>query len=321
MSDISPGLVSTIIPVYNRASMIDQAVESVLAQTYRLIEIILVDDGSTDGETPGHLDSLAQNHKDIIRVFHQDNGGPGLARETGRQAARGEFIQYLDSDDWLLPTKFELQADALRRRADCGIAYGITRLVDNEGHTLAEPSKSTGERHDYLFPLLLKDRWWHTSTPLYRQSLSDAAGAWPKQRPEDWDLEARMGALRPKLAYCDEVVSCHRDHDSAERVTRGDQLAYLKDEAWFLPRLYRCARRAGVEHDSDEMEQFSRWAFMRARHLGMLGEPGLASELMALSEQSAQQKRFSMKAVKLMAKTIGWKATGRISHWHDRLRA
>jgi hypothetical protein len=192
--------------------------------------------------------------------------------------------------------------------------------VDNEGKTLAEPSKHTGERHNYLFPMLLQDRWWHTSTPLYRRSISDAAGPWPKQRPEDWDLEARMGALRPKLAYCDEVVSCHRDHDGEGRVSKGNQLSYLKDEAWFLPRLYKCALQAGVEPDSSEMGQFSRWAFMRARYLGMLGEPELASALMALSENAGRRKRFSMKVIGLLANTIGWKATGRISHWHDRLR-
>lgn len=319
MIDYVPGLVSTIIPVYNRATMAQKAVDSVLAQTYRPIEIVLVDDGSTDGETPAALDELKRAHPDIIRVINQKNGGPGLAREAGRLLARGVFIQYLDSDDWLLPNKFEVQVKALCSQPECDIAYGITRLVDNEGHTLVEPSKHTGERHEYLFPLLLKDRWWHTSTPLYRRSISDAAGPWPKQRPEDWDLEARMGALRPKLVYCDELVSCHRNHESADRVTSSDQLVYLKDEAWFMPRLYQCACTAGIEPGSNDMEQFSRWAFMRARYLGMLGEPALASQLMALSEQSTNQIRFSMKAVQLMVRTIGWKATGRISNWHDRL--
>ena len=319
MLDFTPGLVSTIIPVYNRAAMAQKAVDSVLAQTYRPIEIILVDDGSTDCESPAKLDELERSHPDIIRVIHQKNGGPGLAREAGRLLARGEFIQYLDSDDWLLPNKFEVQVKALCDQPECGIAYGITRLVDNEGHTLVEPSKHTGERHEYLFPLLLKERWWHTSTPLYRRSVSDAAGPWPKQRPEDWDLEARMAARRPRLAYCDEVVSCHRDHDSAERVTSGDQLKYLKDEAWFLPRLYQCATEAGVEHGSEEMEVFARWVFMRARYLGMAGESAVASDLLKLAKRVSQTQSFSMKVISMLASTIGWRATGKLGFWHDRL--
>jgi len=320
MAEMITGLVSTIIPVYNRAGMVHEAINSVLAQTYRPIEIILVDDGSNDGATPALLDEIAAREPAIL-VIHQKNTGPGLARETGRQTARGEFIQYLDSDDWLMPEKFELQIDALRSDADCDIAYGVTRLVDNDGMTLAEPSKHTGERHDRLFPMLLMDRWWHTSTPLYRRSLSDAAGAWPRQRPEDWDLEARMGALRPRLAYCDAVVSCHRHHDQPGRVSRGDEAAYLRDEAWFLPRLYRCARDAGVEQGTPEMEHFARWAFMRARYLGMLGEPELAGQLMDLARKAAGRAPVSMRVFHLLASVLGWKATGQMSYWHDRLRS
>ena len=125
-------LVTTIIPVYNRAGMVRQAVDSVLAQTYRPIEIILVDDGSTD-ETPAVLDAMAREHPDEIRVLHKVNEGPGLAREAGRQIARGEFIQYLDSDDWLLPNKFADQVRALREHPECGIAYGTSMLVDARG--------------------------------------------------------------------------------------------------------------------------------------------------------------------------------------------
>jgi len=78
------------------------AVASVLAQTYRPIEIIIVDDGSTD-ETAQVADSIALANDGVVRVVHKPNGGVGSAREAGRCAAGGEFIQYLDSDDLLLP--------------------------------------------------------------------------------------------------------------------------------------------------------------------------------------------------------------------------
>lgn len=311
-TEIVAGLVSTIIPVYNRPKMIHDAVDSVLAQTYRPIEIILVDDGSTD-ETPAVLNELAREHPDEIRVIHKTNGGPGLAREEGRLIARGEFIQYLDSDDWLLPNKFADQVAALRDNPDCGIAYGITRLVDDQGNVLREPSKWTGRKIDYLFPGLLIDRWWHTHTPLYRRDVSDAAGAWPRQRPEDWDLEARMGAVRTKLVHCGTVVSCHRDHPGANRVSKGNHEAYLRDEAWFLPRLYECAVQAGIPKGSAEMRHFSRWAFMRARYLGAIGEPELALRMLNLAELSAGRKDLGMITVECMAKLIGWKATGKLT--------
>src|SRR4051794_34991926 len=118
------GLVSTIIPVFNRAGMLREAVASVLPQTYRPIEIIIVDDGSTD-DTPQAIRDLERHHPEV-RGLRRSNGGAGLARETGRLEARGEFIQYLDSDDLLLPRKFELQTRALAEQPECGVAYGVT---------------------------------------------------------------------------------------------------------------------------------------------------------------------------------------------------
>lgn len=318
MNETISGLVSTIIPVYNRAGMVRAAVDSVLSQTYRPIEIILVDDGSNDGETPDVLESMASGWPDVIRVIHRPNGGPGLARESGRQAAHGEFIQYLDSDDWLLPNKFELQVGALRKRPECGIAYGITHLVDDAGNILKSPSKRTGESHARLFPLLLTERWWHTSTPLYSRWISDAAGPWPRQRPEDWDLEARMGALDVPLVRCERAVSCHREHAESGRVSRGDQLSYYRDEAWFLPRLYECARRAGVNPADPEMRHFARWAFMRARTLGTAGETGLARRLLVLARTSAGGGHADMKLVAGAARLLGWRLTGKIAQFHDR---
>ena len=319
MNKVTPRLVSTIIPVYNRPRMILQAVDSVLAQNYRPVEIIIIDDGSTDN-TPKVVDQIAAENSDIIRVIHKDNEGPGLAREAGRLAARGEFIQYLDSDDWLLPNKFSMQVKALIDHPESGIAYGISRLVDTKGNIIKEPSKWTGHKFEYLFPALLMDRWWHTHTPLYRRSVSDAAGAWSRRRPEDWDLEARMGAMNIKLIYCEKTVSCHRDHPSENRVTRGQIESYLWDETWFLPRLYQCAWKAGVKPDAPEMQHFSRWAFMRARDLGAMGEIKTAWELFGLAEKSSFQTDWSMKLVKLAAKSIGWQLTGTFCRMRDRLR-
>lgn len=305
------GLVSIIIPVFNRPQMIVTAVESVLNQTYQHVEVIIVDDGSTD-ETPQVLQQISSDHPGVVKVIRQENSGPGRAREQGRLEAQGEFIQYLDSDDWLLPRKFEVQVQALDEHPECAIAYGKSRFVDANGVVICEPSKLTGQKMDYLFPALLVDRWWHTHTPLYRRSISDAAGEWPERRPEDWDLEGRMGALKARLVYCDEVVSCQRSHPGVNRVHRSSRDQYILDEAWFLPRLYNYAIQAGVKKDSPEMDHFSRWVFMRARHLGALGESTIASDLFAIAQKSQKASSWSMKLVGLSAKLLGWKATGKI---------
>jgi len=312
---IIEGLVSTIIPVYNRAGMIRTAVQSVLDQTYRPIEIILVDDGSTDN-TFAELQQLASEYPEIIRAAHRVNGGPGLARETGRLLASGEFIQYLDSDDLLFPRKFEVQVAALRANPDCGIAYGQSRIIDQNGQTLREPSKWTGKKMEHLFPALLVDRWWHTHTPLYRRSLCDLIGPWPLQRPEDWDYDARAGAARARLVFCDEVLSCQRQHEG-HSVTKWSYESYLPQEAWFLPRLYECALKAGVSADSPEMRHFSRWAFALSRQMGMRGMIEAAKELLEVAQKACGGLSAEIIFYRWATRIIGWKAA---SHTMDFLR-
>jgi len=308
------GLVSTIIPVYNRSAIILRAVDSVLAQTYRPIEIILVDDGSTD-ETPRVIDDLIQRHPGVIRSFRQNNAGPGAARERGRQAARGEFIQYLDSDDWLLPSKFALQVAALRTHPECAIAYGTSMVFDDAGTVLAAESRGTAERVDFLFPRLLVERWWHTHTPLFCRWISDAAGAWPNRYTlEDWELEARMGALNARLVHCGSTVSIQCHYSSSERLTEGPREAYLHNEALFLPRLHACAVLAGVPADAPEMQHFSRWCLFTARQLDALGAPELAEPLLKLALHTAQRHRGSILLYGLARRLPGL----RRSRWFQR---
>ena len=106
-----PGLVSCVIPVYNGARYLAESIESVLAQEYRPLEVIVVDDGSTDG-TGAVLDAFG----DRIRSFRQENGGPSVARNRGMEMSRGEFIAFLDADDLWVPDKLRLQLDAMEAR-------------------------------------------------------------------------------------------------------------------------------------------------------------------------------------------------------------
>lgn len=105
---------SVIIPVYNAVADLPQALESVLQQSFTDWEILLCEDGSTDGETPALCDAYAARMPGKIRVIHRPNGGPGAARNTGLDAAVGEYICFLDSDDHLAPQALELLNQKLR---------------------------------------------------------------------------------------------------------------------------------------------------------------------------------------------------------------
>ena len=93
--------VSIIMPVYNSENYLTETIGSVLRQTMEDFELILVDDGSTDGVCPELCDRLAQEHPELICVIHQENRGLGGARNTGLEAARGEYLLFVDSDDAL----------------------------------------------------------------------------------------------------------------------------------------------------------------------------------------------------------------------------
>src|SRR5262249_51839839 len=149
----------------------------------------------------------------FVRAIHQKNGGPGVARQTGLSAANGEFIQYLDSDDLLLPRKFELQVAGLNANPECGVSYCKTRYRFSDGTLHPYTWKDTGKKHELMFPSFLKSRWWDTPTPLYRASVCKQAGPWSNLRiEEDWEYECRVAGFGTRLHFCDEVLAEVRDH-------------------------------------------------------------------------------------------------------------
>ncbi len=307
-----PGLVSVIIPVYNRASFLREAVESALAQSWPSVEVILADDGSTDSS--GRLaDQLAAARPDVIRVLHNPHGGPGVAREAGRQVARGEFIQYLDSDDRLLPAKFAIQIAALRQNLAADIAYGAARLIGPDGAVLQEPFKWTARAMPHLFPALLVDRWWCTHTPLYRRTLCDRIGPWSDLRfSQDWEYDARAGALGVELAWVDQLVSEHRHHGELRQTGDGRWLA-PPDQVRFFGSLHRCAVQAGVSLDGVEMHHFARWVFAAARRAGGAGDARSAAALLGIAEESGGGNSPDLKIFRLATRLLGWRATSGVA--------
>lgn len=320
------GLVSTIIPVFNRPVLLREAVTSVLQQTYRPIEIIIIDDGSTDS-TPEVICDLVKSSPDIIRSFRQENSGPGVARELGRQAANGEYIQYLDSDDLLLPSKFEVQVEALKANPKCGIAYGKTQFT-KIGETASEVAhKHTGEKHEMLFPLLLVSRWWSTNTPLYRRALTDKMGAWlPLWNNEDWEYEARAASLGTKLCFCDDFVSVTRSGESEHHLcfqgSSDPKKLHNRAEAQRL--IYKHALKGGVCQNQPEMQHFARSLFLLCRQCGAAGLVEDSVMLFNLAREASGEKRgnsFDFRLYRLVIYLLGWKAAGRITCLADRLRS
>jgi glycosyltransferase involved in cell wall biosynthesis len=315
---VPESLVSTVIPVFNRASMLREAVASVVAQTYRPIEIIIVDDGSTD-DTASAADTLAGENAGIVRVIHQANGGVGRAREAGRLAVTGELVQHLDSDDLLLPDKFALQAALLEAHPECGAAYGWTRFRHAGGSAEPRPWKRSGERIETMFPAMLESRWWDTPGPLYRRTVIDAAGPWlPLRIEEDWEYDARIAAQGVRLAFAEAWVCEVRAHDGGHLSGRPHDPAILRDRARAHELVLAHARRGGVPDDSPEMIHFGRELFLLARQCGAAGLSEESQKLVAAARSVSATR--DLRVYEGMARLVGWSAAGKIATLSDRLR-
>lgn len=121
-------LISIVVPVYNTEKYLDQCIQSVLAQTYTNWELLLIDDGSTDSS--GAICDKYAAEDNRIRVYHKENGGVSAARNTGIDNTYGEWITFLDSDDWFETSSLEILYNETKKNDNIDICWGAFRIVD-----------------------------------------------------------------------------------------------------------------------------------------------------------------------------------------------
>jgi len=244
--------VSVIIPTYNRAWAIKDAVDSVLNQTYGDLEIIVVDDGSTD-----RTRECIEGFKDPrVRYLYKENGGVASALNFGIRQSTGAYIARLDSDDIFLPRKLEIQIKVMNGNPDVGLVYTHAYEMDLEGNVLGlylkghtcpcDPLKVL--RH-FLFP--------PSQSIMFRRSCIDTIGYFDEDLPvaEDWDFCIRMAREYP-FAYCDEPLVKIRRHPgmiTADRLKSAQAIVQVMrrhvktlsscgEESWMSPHYYRLGR-------------------------------------------------------------------------------
>jgi hypothetical protein len=320
------GLVSCIVPVYNRPMQLKEAVESAVAQDYRPIEILIIDDGSTDGLTWEAARTLADRNPGLVSVVRVPNGGPGLAREAGRIRACGEFIQYLDSDDVLLPGKFKAQVAALQADPEADAAYGVTLFRDRRGVVSGVPHKDTGISRRRMFPEFLNSRWWDTSTPLYRATSLTRIGPWTGLRiEEDWEYDCRLAASGGILVHCALPVSETRDR-GGDRLSNGASLdpSRLRMRAKAHELVWGHAQRAGLpQQHPAAVRRYARSLFLLSRQCGAAGLSDESARLLELSAEAARAAGARMPDLdcyRRLAHWLGYRALGMASEWVDMAR-
>jgi len=311
------GLVSTIIPVYNRPELVIEAIQSVLTQTYRPIEIIVVDDGSTDN-TARVVEQMMAAHPEIS-LLRQSNSGPGPARQKGIEASTGEFIQFLDSDDLLAPYKFEKQIGQLRQQPECGICYGWTIRYSLGGAKDMTPVKWTGRKFDSMFPSFLSDRWWDTSTPLYRAELIRQNGPWLNLRQEeDWEFDCRLASKGVLLTMVEAIVSETRVlPENRLSLAGSSDPSLLKDRCVVRGEILRHAAAAGLGMEEPHFRHFLGSSFLVARQCASAGLNREAEVLVQSLNKVVPRKLMSLYL--LAGKCFGFQRTTRIAEAAHRI--
>lgn len=209
-----PGsLVSVVIPVYNMAHCVAEAIESVFDQSFSDLEVIIADDGSTD-----NLAKAIQKFGDQVRVIRQENRGPSVARNSGIRAAQGEYIAFLDADDIWKPEKLEKQIAAMQLSEDIGLVTCGYKKV----HALSGDTIETMVRENYPDRAALLEALSlaqilpaSASGALLRRECFDEAGLFDESLrvAEDWDMWLRV-AKRFEVRFVEEPLVILRDGDA-----------------------------------------------------------------------------------------------------------
>ena len=190
-------LVSVIMPAYNAERYVLEAIRSVLDQSYEPIEVLLVDDGSSDGTV-----DLVRREAPSVRIIQQENGGAAAARNTGLRYTRGELIGFLDADDGWFPGKLAAQVDYLQRHPEVGLVFHhwlVWKPNETGVYTKQQlPSPVPGEIDPscsgWIYPQLLLDCIVHTSTVMMRRQVFQDTGYFDQTlvNGEDYDYWLRV---------------------------------------------------------------------------------------------------------------------------------
>ena len=243
MNDAPPDrpLVSVIVPTFNRAALVGEALDSVFAQTYRPVELLVIDDGSAD-ETPAVVRRWLAAHPDdgaagwAGTLIEQPNAGACAARNRGLAESRGELVQFFDSDDLMHPGKLAAQVAAFASTPGAGYVWSDLAFFRGTPDWARAPWASPPEPDARPLAAHLAGRLTQTGNGLYAADVLDAVGGWDEALVcgDDWALNARVlleleRAGRP-CVYVPGTCELLRSHDAGRLLNRMGEARGLREQ-------------------------------------------------------------------------------------------
>jgi len=211
-------LVSVIIPYYNRIDLLRKSIQSVIDQTYKPIELILVDDRSYDAFDKTFINEFTTPDFRIKVVTNPKNVGPGLSREAGRLIAKGDYFAYLDSDDFWHQSFLEDLINCLEDNPEVGMAYSKTMLIRTTGNFLRNKNDKTFET---IVPIVfdVNGRPWATGACVWKREIVNKIGPWSNARIwEDYEYDVRAAIINNKIIHIPKVLF-YVNMDSKEKIS------------------------------------------------------------------------------------------------------
>lgn len=223
-SKVGEGLVSVIISTYNRSLLLEEAIQSVIHQSYRPIECVIVDDGSTD-DSKKVVENFQKKNDSTFSVIYlyQNNSGPQTARNTGTKVSTGEYIQYLDSDDIIFPDKLSEQVRFLKLNKCCDGVFG-----DWQAGTPNEKKTVIACKEEDMISQMLVGRCIANFSFLMRRSIIERIGNWDINIKRNQEIDFHLTGLLEGAQFDYQPLMCGlwRTHNS-ERIGSTTGLADL----------------------------------------------------------------------------------------------
>lgn len=270
--------VSVIIPTYNRVKLLDYCLRSVLYQTHRDLEAIVIDDGSSDG-TSDFLHRAAD--KDArLKIFSQDHRGAQAARNLGYEKSTGEFVSFLDDDDLWHPQKTEKQLDTFKQTTDGVVCQTVWFRSWPGDHNFL--FNEIDER-DFLARFLMLDVVWQTAAPLWRKSFLDKVGPWDERLTsgQDLDFHTRCLCFQPKLEILPDVLNFFREH-AGTRITKDRKEEHPANALYAMENAHRLLRHHGLLNDQ-RGEAIASTVMRQSRTLALYGEKELTKQCLEIA--------------------------------------
>jgi glycosyltransferase involved in cell wall biosynthesis len=248
-------LVSAVVPVYNGERLIARSLASAAAQTYSNLEIIVIDDGSTDGSAAVVETAAAADNR--IRFFQQPNSGVSASRNFGVAQAKGEFIAPLDADDLWHPEKISRQVAAMQASPSIGLAYCWAVEIDDADYVLPPVRPGSSAKGNVLAEMTAKAGIIPSgANPLIRRSFFEAAGGYDTalRHAEDWKLYLALALTSDFAVVPAHLVGYRRSHGSASRNVAAMAAGMNAVSAWIMekwPAMPETIKRQMIFHRNE----------------------------------------------------------------------